>query len=192
MGRPNKLKFVEGSVTQLARVLYSIHEENGAQPEIAIFEAIKTFGDDVDRNKILNAARSSAEALTRKQKSLQSNAKFKPTMTVAEKAKELKQASILKLYSEMADAWEASREPGSSSSQSDQFRDTYESLRACREQLKEDILNDDYTTEEIDQAAFRLEKIKKIDSRGGNESENSPSNERTLATVGTSTPFTKR
>ena len=67
-GGPNKIKFVEGSVTQLARVLYAIHEENGAQPETAIFEAIKTFGDDVDRNKILNAARSSAEALTRKQK----------------------------------------------------------------------------------------------------------------------------
>ena len=89
-------------------MLYAIHEENGAQPETAIFEAIKTFGDDVDRNKILNAARSSAEALTRKQKSLQSNAKFKPTMTVAEKAKELKQASVLKLYSEMEDAWDMS------------------------------------------------------------------------------------
>ena len=173
MGRRNKLKFVEGSVTQLARVLYSIHEENGAQPETAILEAIKTFGDDVDRNKILNAARSSAEALTRKQKSLQSNAKFKPTMTVAEKAKELKTATILKLYLEMEDAWDASQEPGSSSTLVNQFRDTYESLRACREQLKEDILNDDYSTEEIDQAAFRLEKIKKIDSRGGSESENS-------------------
>jgi hypothetical protein len=71
----------------------------------------------------------------------------------------------------MEDAWAASQEPGSTSTQANQFRDTYETLRACREQLKEDILNDDYTTEEIDQAAFRLEKIKNIDSRGGNESE---------------------
>ena len=61
--RSDKPKFVEGSVNQLARVLYAIHEEHGAQPESAILEAIKTFGDDVDRKKkILNAARSSAEA----------------------------------------------------------------------------------------------------------------------------------
>ena len=66
--RTSKAKFVEGSVTQLARMLYAIHEEHGAQPETAILEAIRTFGDDVDRNKILNAARSSAEALVRKQK----------------------------------------------------------------------------------------------------------------------------
>ena len=55
--------------------------KNRAQPETAIFESIRAFGDDVDRNKILNAARSSAEALVRKQRSLQSIAKFKPTMT---------------------------------------------------------------------------------------------------------------
>ena len=77
--RSDKPKFVEGSVSQLARVLYAIHEEHGAQPESAILEAIKTFGDDVDRNK---AARSSAEALARKQKTLQGSGKFKTTYDI--------------------------------------------------------------------------------------------------------------
>ena len=35
------------------------------------------------------------------------------------------------------------------------------------------ILNDDYSTEEVEEAALRLEKIKKIESRGRNESEDS-------------------
>jgi hypothetical protein len=79
-------KFVEGPVSQLARVLYGLHREYGAQPSNAIFEAITTFGDDVERNTILQSARCSAEALARKQKALQSNAKFKSTMSVFEQA----------------------------------------------------------------------------------------------------------
>ena len=88
-GNPNRQKFVEGTVSQLARVLYSLHREYGAQPSNAIFEAITTFGDDVERNTILQSARCSAEALARKQKALQSNAKFKSSMTVFEQAQQL-------------------------------------------------------------------------------------------------------
>ena len=107
-GNPNRQKFVEGTVSQLARVLYSLHREYGAQPSNAIFEAITTFGDDVERNTILQSARCSAEALARKQKALQSNAKFKSSMTVFEQAQQLKEALIDKLKEEMEDAWRAS------------------------------------------------------------------------------------
>ena len=107
-------KFVEGNVSQLARVLYSLHREYGAQPLNAIFEAITTFGDDVERNTILQSARCSAEALARKQKALQSNAKFKSSMTVFEQAQQLKEASIDQLKVEMIEAWEASQCEGQS------------------------------------------------------------------------------
>ncbi len=79
-------KYVEGTVSQLARVIYGLHRNFGAQPSNAIFEAINTFGDDVDRGTILQAARCSAEALSRKQKALLSNAKSKTSMTVFEQA----------------------------------------------------------------------------------------------------------
>ena len=151
LGRSDKPKFVEGSVNQLARVLYAIHEEHGAQPETAILEAIKTFGDDVDRNKILNAARSSAEALTRKQKTLQGSGKFKPTVTVFDKAKELK-LSIVRLKQEMDDALNAAHEPGTNVEEINQYNEIYDSLQSCREQLKADILNDEYSTEEVEEA----------------------------------------
>jgi hypothetical protein len=152
LGRSDKPKFVEGSVNQLARVLYAIHEEHGAQPETAILEAIKTFGDDVDRNKILNAARSSAEALTRKQKTLQGSGKFKPTVTVFDKAKELKLATIARLKQEMDDALNAAHEPGTNVEEINQYNEIYDSLQSCREQLKADILNDEYSTEEVEEA----------------------------------------
>ena len=43
-------KFVEGTVSQLARILYELHTDYGSQPVTAIEMAIETFGDDVERN----------------------------------------------------------------------------------------------------------------------------------------------
>ena len=123
-------KFVEGTVSQLARVLYGLHRENGAQPSNAIFEAITTFGDDVDRNTILQSARCSAEALARKQKALQSNAKVKSSISVFEQAQQLKEGCINTMTEEMEDAWRASETEGQSDSVTAAFLETYEQLKS--------------------------------------------------------------
>jgi hypothetical protein len=60
-------KFVEGTVYQLAKVLYELHVGQEAQPAIAIQEALKTFGHDSDRSPIVQDARESAEALTERE-----------------------------------------------------------------------------------------------------------------------------
>ena len=99
-------------MAQLARNLYSLHTEYGSQPADAINMAIKTFGDDVERNTILQAARSNAEMLARKQKTLMSGAKSKKTMTIFEQAQQTKEHSLAKLKTEMLEAWNAAQEPG--------------------------------------------------------------------------------
>jgi hypothetical protein len=94
-------------------------------------------------------------------------------MTVFEMARELKSANIVRLKEEMDDAWETAHEPGASTETARQFFETYNSIRSCREQMKQDLIDIDYSTEEIDFATQRLDKIKKIDARGRNESEDS-------------------
>ena len=170
-GNPNRQKFVEGTVSQLARVLYSLHREYGAQPSNAIFEAITTFGDDVERNTILQSARCSAEALARKQKALQSNAKFKSSMTVFEQAQQLKEALIDKLKEEMEDAWKASECKGQDHTVTESFLETYDQIKDYRISLIEDIVHARYSQPEIDQAKERLQRVKQIESHGSNDSE---------------------
>jgi hypothetical protein len=46
-------KFVEATVSQLARVLYDLHTDYGSQPVTAIEMAIDTFGDDVEYSRFL-------------------------------------------------------------------------------------------------------------------------------------------
>jgi hypothetical protein len=159
-------KYVEGTVSQLARVLYGLHRNFGAQPSTAIFEAINTFGDDVDRGTILQAARCSAEALSRKQKALLSNAKSKTSMTVFEQAQQLKEASLDKLKDEMIASWKASQREGQDNTVSATFLDTYEQIRTYRLTLKDEVLTATYSPAEIDQAKERLQRIKQIESYG--------------------------
>ena len=45
-----KQTFTDGTVQQLARALYVVHTNFETQPTEAIREAIRTFGDDPDRN----------------------------------------------------------------------------------------------------------------------------------------------
>jgi hypothetical protein len=61
----------------------------------------------------------------------------------------------------MDDALDAAHEPGTDVEGINTYNEIYDSLQSCREQLKVDILNDDYSTEEVEEAALRLEKIKK-------------------------------
>ena len=90
----SKPKFVEGTVHQLARVLYEVHSENESQPTVAIQEALRMFGDDLDRNTILQDAKISAEALVLKRTILLSTQTSQPTMTVFEQAEKIKQGHI--------------------------------------------------------------------------------------------------
>ena len=164
-------KFVEATVSQLARVLYDLHTDYGSQPVTAIEMAIDTFGDDVERNTILQAARGSAEMMMRKQKALMHGAKSKSTMTVFEQAQQMKEQSLSKLKSEMLEAWNAAQEPGISTAANQDFLETYEQIQAYRWQLKQDLRQADYTEEELTAATLRLEKIQRIEDRGGNSSE---------------------
>jgi hypothetical protein len=110
--------------------------------------------------------------LARKQKTLMNGSKSKTTMTVYEQAEQMKEMSLAKLKTEMLEAFEAAREPGIPETVRQQFLTTYEEIQAYRWQLKEDLRQADYTEEEISQATLRLEKIKTIEDRGGNASEN--------------------
>jgi hypothetical protein len=71
----------------------------------------------------------------------------------------------------MLEAWDAAREPGISTTASADFLETYEEIQAYRWQLKEDLRQADYTEEELMAATLRLEKIKTIEDRNGNNSE---------------------
>ena len=63
------------------------------------------------------------------------------------------------------------RENLESASASADFLETYEEIQAYRWQLKEDLRQADYTEEELMAATLRLEKIKTIEDRNGNNSE---------------------
>ena len=102
-----KQTFTDGTVSQLARVLYTVHTNFESQPTEAIREAIKTFGDDPDRNVILQAARCAAEALERKGFILLNSSKAHNTMTVFEQLVSLKQIRIEKLERELDKIYDA-------------------------------------------------------------------------------------
>ena len=93
-------KFVEGTVYQLAKVLYELQVGQETQPAIAIQEALKTFGHDSDRSPIVQDARSSAEALNRKRILLFNTTKSHPTTTVFEQAENTKKTSYFTYWQE--------------------------------------------------------------------------------------------
>jgi hypothetical protein len=111
----SKPKFVEGTVHQLARVLYEVHSENESQPTGAIQEAIRMFGEDLDRNTILQEAKISAEALVLKRTILLNTKTSQPTLTVFEQAEKIKQIHISKLQTDMEEVYAEAQEEGGSS-----------------------------------------------------------------------------
>ena len=98
---PAKQTFADGTVQQLARALYVVHRNFESQSTEAIREAIRTFGDDPDRNAILQAAQCAAEALERKGFILLNSSKSQNTMTVFEQMVSLKEIRIKKLEKEL-------------------------------------------------------------------------------------------
>jgi hypothetical protein len=109
-GMPTKLpKFVEGTVYQLARALYAVHAENETQPANAIQVAIRIFVNDQDRNKILQAAKGTAEAITRKRAIQLKTTRSQQSMTISEQAEQLKIQLIARLKINRDAAWEASQ-----------------------------------------------------------------------------------
>jgi hypothetical protein len=171
----SKPKFVEGTVHQLARVLYEVHSENESQPTVAIQEALRMFGEDLDRNTILQDAKISAEALVLKRTILLSTKTSQPTMTVFEQAEKIKQSHISKLQTDMdatySEAQESTANEEGGSSDYEDLMQKYWDINQYREKLKEDILQAEYTEEELSQAERRIEKIKQIESRGKSEIE---------------------
>ena len=85
--------FVDGTVYQLARALYTVHTNHESLPSGTIADAIRTFGANPDRNIILQAARCAAEALERKRFILLNNSKSQTTMTVFEQMVSLKRTA---------------------------------------------------------------------------------------------------
>jgi hypothetical protein len=170
-----KPRFVEGTVHQLARVLYEVHSENESQPTGAIQEAIRMFGEDLDRNTIVQEAKISAEALVLKRTILLNTKTSQPTMTVFEQAEHIKQSHISKLQTDMdaayAEAQESTAEMEGGSSDYENLMQKYWDINQYREKLKNDIFQADYTEEELLQAEQRIEKIKQIQSRGKGENE---------------------
>jgi hypothetical protein len=168
-------RFVEGTVYQLAKVLYELHVEQEAQPAIAIQEALMTFGHDPDRNPIVQAARSSAEALNRKRILLFNTTKSHPTTSIFEQAEISKKHLIANLGSKLEKMYQQNTQQGEEEGSEEVNWADYEEMHEKRTLLKIQLQNADYSEEEIKQSTERLHKIKEIDSRGNNESEDTVS-----------------
>ena len=170
LGMPTH-KFVEGTVYQLARVLYAVHRDNESQPADAIHEAIKTFGDDLDRNTILQSARISAEALNRKKLLLFKTQKTATTLTVFEQAESLKKSRIASMDRELVNMHEAAlvHEDTEGSAQQDTLAmwAEYNERHDIRSGLKQEVRDAIYSDEEISLATQRLQRIEQIDNRRG-------------------------
>ena len=124
---PAKQTFADGTVQQLARALYVVHTNFESQPTEAIREAIRTFGDDPDRNIILQAARCAAEALERKGFIILNSSKSQSTMTVFEQLVSLKQIRITKLEKELRKIHEADSKESSEGSTDTSSQEEYRS-----------------------------------------------------------------
>ena len=170
LGMPTH-KFVEGTVYQLARVLYAVHRDNESQPADAIHEAIKTFGDDLDRNTILQSARISAEALNRKKPLLFKTQKTATTLTVFEQAESLKKSRIASMDRELVNMHEAAlvHEDTEGSAEQDTLAlwAEYNERHDIRSGLKQEVRDAIYSDEEISLATQRLQRIEQIDNRRG-------------------------
>ena len=170
-------KFVEGTVYQLAKVLYELQVGQEAQPAIAIQEALKTFGHDSDRSPIVQDARSSAEALNRKRILLFNTTKSHPTTTVFEQAENTKKHLISLIGKKLEKIHQQNTQEDLEQEGSEYSTDwkEYENIYETRQVLKTQVQNADYSEDEILQATQRLQKVKQIESRGNNESEDTVS-----------------
>jgi rubrerythrin len=133
------------------------------------------FGEDLDRNTILQEAKISAEALVLKRTILLNTKTSQPTLTVFEQAEKIKQIHISKLQTDMdttyAEAQESTAEMEGGSSDYEDLMQKYWDINQYREKLKNDIFQADYSEEELRQAEQRIEKIRQIENRGKSESE---------------------
>ena len=166
-----KQTFTDGTVQQLARALYVVHTNFETQPTEAIREAIRTFGDDPDRNVILQAARCAVEALERKGFIILHSSKSQSTMTVFEQLVSLKQIRITKLEKELRKMHEADSKESSEGSMEYSSQEEYRRLYALREKLTLEVFNAEYTQDETQEAKQRLSKIKQIEESTGNPTE---------------------
>jgi hypothetical protein len=174
-GMPTKLpKFVEGTVYQLARALYAVHAENETQPANAIQVALRVFANDQDRNKILQDAKGTAEAITRKRAIQLKTTRSLQSMTISEQAEQLKIQLIARVKINRDAAWEASQKQdseGTTSEDTSKFEENYYSLQKYRETLKEEVQTATYSDAEIDEASQRLQRKKRIDNVGSDNLE---------------------
>ena len=171
-GMPSKLpKFVEGTVYQLARALYAVHAENETQPANAIQVAIRIFVNDQDRNKILQAAKGTAEAITRKRAIQLKTTKSQQSMTISEQAEQLKIQLIARVKINRDAAWEDSQSEGTTEEETSRSEANYYSLQKYRETLKEEVQTATYSDAEIDEASQRLQRKKRYDNVGSDDLE---------------------
>ena len=129
--------FVDGTVYQLARALYTVHTNHESLPSGAIADAIRTFGANPERNIILQAARYAAEALEKKRFILLNNSKSQTTMTVFEQMVSLRELRIEKLEKEHVKIYDSSPEGSTTES----LLEEYDVLYSMKDQLKLEVFN---------------------------------------------------
>ena len=168
-GMSVKQTFTEGTVYQLARVLYAVHTNFESQPTEAIREAIKTFGDDPDRNIILQAARGAADALDRKRFILLNSSKTQSTMTVFDQMVSLKEQRLQTTDKNLRKILDSQTEMEGGATE--ESKTEYSQLYQLRAVLKKQIFDADYSQQEIDEAKKRLFKIKQIEESAGSPTE---------------------
>ena len=157
--------------------MYELHVGQEAQPAIAIQEALKTFGHDSDRSPIVQDARESAEALNRKRILLFNTTKSHPTTTVFEQAENSKK-HLISLIGKQLEKIHQQNTQGDLEQEGAEYSTNwteYENIYEKRQVLKTQVQNADYSEDEIKEATQRLQKIKQIENRGNNESENTVS-----------------
>ena len=130
-----------------------------------------TFGHDPDRNPIVQAAKSSAEALNRKRILLFNTTKSHPTTSIFEQAEISKKHLITNLGNKLEKMHHQNTQQGEEEGNEEVNWAEYEEIHERRTLLKTQLQNADYSEDEIKQSTERLNKIKEIDSRGNNESE---------------------
>ena len=165
-----KPKFVEGTLCQLAKTLYEIHTAHEAQPSAAVQEAVQRLSGDPDRKTIVNDANAVVVSLTRKAQKLLVTA-ASPAPNVFGQAVIMKQATVAALQKDL-EKFTALADLATDQEQKSQVDMERLRAEAYIKKVQQQIVDVDYTREEIEQARLRIQKIKDMESLSVDESEN--------------------
>ena len=153
-----KPKFVEGTLCQLAKTLYEIHTAHEAQPSAAVQEAVQRLSGDPDRKTIVNDANAVVVSLTRKAQKLLVTA-ASPAPNVFGQAVIMKQATVAALQKDL-EKFTALADLATDQEQKSQVDMERLRAEAYIKKVQQQIVDVDYTREEIEQARLRIQKIK--------------------------------